>query len=62
MGDFNFELDEANMKVFHNYYKLKYLNKHLNCLKNVDKSFCINLFLNNSPECFENCLTLETGL
>ena len=31
MGDFNFELDEANMKGFHNYYKLKYLNKQPNC-------------------------------
>ena len=30
--------------------------------KNVDKPSCIDLFLTSNSKCFEDCLTLETGL
>ena len=50
------------MKVFWNQYKLKSLNKDPTCFKNVNKLSCIDLLLTNNSKCFENCLTLETGL
>ena len=62
ISDFNVEQNEANMKVFWNQYKLKSLNKDPTCFKNVNKLSCIDLFLTNNSKCFENCLTLETGL
>ena len=62
ISDFNVEQNEANMKVFWNQYKLKSLNKDPTCFKNVNKLSCIDLLLTNNSKCFENCLTLETGL
>ena len=62
IGDFNVEPNEANMKTFCNQYKLKSLNKEPTCFKNVNKPSCIDLFLTNNSKCFEDCLTLETGL
>ena len=62
IGDFNVEPNEANMKAFCNQYKLKSLNKEPTCFKNVNKPSCIDLFLTNNSKCFEDCLTLETGL
>ena len=50
------------MKAFCNQYKLKSLNKKLTCFKNVNKPSCIDLFLTKNSKCFEDCLTLETGL
>ena len=41
------------MKAFCNQNKLKSLNK---------ERTCIDLFLTNNSKCFEDCLTLETGL
>ena len=61
-GDFNVEPNEANMKTFCNQYKLNSLNKEPTCFKNVNKPSCIDLFLTNNSKCFEDCLTLETGL
>ena len=62
IDDFNVEPNEANMNVFFNQYKLKSLNKEPTCFKNVNKPSCIDLFLTNNSKCFEDCLTLETGL
>ena len=62
MNDFNVEPDETNMKASCNQCKLKYLNEEPTCFKNVDKTSCIGSFLTNSSKCFEDCLTLETGL
>ena len=50
------------MKTFYDQYKLKSLNKEPTCFKNVNKPSCIDLFLTNNSKCFEDCLTLETGL
>ena len=62
IGDFNVEPNEANMKTFCNQYKLKSLNKEPASFKNVNEQSCIDLFLTNNSKCFEDCLTLETGL
>ena len=62
IGDFNVEHNEANMKAFCNQYKPKSLNKEPTCFKDVNKPSCIDLFLTNNSKCFEDCLTLETGL
>ena len=62
IGDFNVEPNEANLKIFCNQYKLNSLNKEPTCVKNVNKPSCIDLFLTNNSKCFEDCLTLETGL
>ena len=50
------------MKAFCNQYKQNFLNKEPTCFKNVNEQFCIDLFLTNNSKCFEDCLTLETGL
>ena len=50
------------MKAFCNQYKQNFLNKEPTCFKNVNKQFCSDLFLTNNSKCFEDCLTLETGL
>ena len=62
IDDFNVEPNEANMKTLCNEYKLKSLNKEPTCFQNVNKPSCIDLFLTNNSKCFEDCLTLETGL
>ena len=38
------------------------MNNEATCFKNVDKPFCIDLFLSNNSKFFENCLALETSL
>ena len=62
IGDFNVEPNEANVKAFCSQYKLKSLKKDPTCFKNVNKLSCIDLFLTNNSKCFEDSLTLETGL
>ena len=32
------------------------------CFKNPDKPSCIDLIITNGPKCFQNSVTLETGL
>ena len=58
----NAEPDETKMKAFWNQYQLKSLNKNPICFKNINKPSFTDLFLANSSKCFEDCLTLETGL
>ena len=62
INDFNVESNEANMKAFCSKYKLKSLNKEPTCFKNVNKPSCCDFFVTNNSKCFEDCLTLETGL
>ena len=50
------------MKAFCNQYKLKSLNEEPICFKYVNKPSCIDSFLTDNSKCFEDCLTLETGL
>ena len=62
MGNYNFDVKEANMKVFCDQHKLKDLNEEPTCFKNFDNPSCIDLFLTNSSKSFEKCLTIETGM
>ena len=50
------------MKALCNQYKLNSPNKVPTCFKNVKKLSCVDLFLTNNSKCFEDSLTLETGL
>ena len=47
MGDFDVEVEEADMKFFCENYNLKSLIKQPNCYKNPDKPTCIDLILTN---------------
>ena len=62
IGDFNVEPNETYIIAFCNQHKLKALNKESARFKNIDKSSSIYLFLTNSSKCFEDYLTVETGL
>ena len=45
LGDFNVEIEEANMKSFCENYNLKSLIKQPTCYKNPKKRTCIDLIL-----------------
>ena len=47
LGDFNVEIEEANMKLFCENYNLKSLIKQPNCYKSPNKPACIDLILTN---------------
>ena len=52
LGDFNVEIEEANMKLFFVNHNLKSLIKQPTCYKNHDKPTCTNLILTNVPRMF----------
>ena len=63
LGDFNVEIEEANMKSFCKNYNLKSLIKQPTCYKNSNKPTCIgDLTLTNVPRMFQSTCVLETGL
>ena len=62
LGDFNVEIEEANMKSFCENYNLKSLTKQPNCYKNPNKPTCINLIFRNVPSLFQSTCVSETGL
>ena len=62
LGDFNVEIEEANMKSFCENYNLKGLIKQPTCYKNPNKPKCIDLILTNVPRMFQITCALETGL
>ena len=62
LGDFNVEIEEANMKSFCKNYNLKSLIKQPTCYKNPNKPKCIDLILTNVPRMFQITCVLETGL
>ena len=62
LGDFNVEIEEANMKSFCENYNLKSLIKQPTCYKNPNKPTCIDLTLTNVPNMFQSACTIETGL
>ena len=49
LGDFNVEIEEANMKSLCENYNLKSLIKQPTCYKNPNKPTCIDLILTNVP-------------
>ena len=62
LGDFNVEIEEANMKSICQNYNLKSLIKQLICYKNLNKPACIDLILTNVPRMFQSTCVIETGL
>ena len=61
LGDFNVEIEEADMKSFCENYNLKSLIKQSTCYKNANKPF-IDLILTNVPRMFQSTCVLEAGL
>ena len=62
IGDFNVESTDKCMGEFCESYSLKHLVKVPTCFKNPNNPSCIDLMLTNKPMCFQNTVTLETGL
>ena len=62
LGDFNVEIEEANIKSLCENYYLKSLIKQATCHKNPIKPTCIDLILTNVPRMFQNTSVIETGL
>ena len=62
LGDFNSEMSEQPMKDFCETYNLQNLIKNPTCFKSVANPSCIDVILTNRKLCFENSITLETGL
>ena len=62
LGDFNIEIEEANMKSFYKYYNLKSLIKQPTCYKNSNKPTCMDLILTNVPRMFQSTCVIGTGL
>ena len=61
-GDFNVEEEERCLKEFLFEYNAKNLVKGKTCFKSIDKPSCIDLFLTNSYQNFQNTTTVSTGL
>ena len=62
LGDFNSQPSENCVNDFCNVYNLSNLVKEPTCYKNPDNPSCIDLFLTNRPKCFQNTMTMETGI
>ena len=61
-GDFNVEENEGCLKEFLYEYNAKNLVKENTCFKNIDNPSCIDLFITNSYQSFQNTTTVSTGL
>ena len=62
LGDFNFQPSENCVNDFYNVCNLSNLVKEPTCYKHPDNPSCIDLFLTNRPKCFQNTMTMETGI
>ena len=62
LGDFNSEMTEEDMKNFCESYNLTNLITDPTCFKSVENPSCIDVMLTNRSLCFENSMTVETGL
>ena len=58
----NSEPTESAATDFCQIYGCKNLIKDNTCFKNPEKPSCIDLIITNRPKCFQNSVTLETGL
>ena len=61
-GDFNSEIKEENMKDFCDTYNLQNLINEPTCFKSVLNPTTIDLMLTNRARCFQNSVTIETGI
>ena len=61
-GDFNLEVEEEVLDDFLVEHHAKSLVKEPTCFKSLDNPSCIDLFLTNSVQSFQNTTTVATGL
>ena len=54
LGDFNSETSENYLDDFCNVYNLRNIVTEPTCFKNPENPSCIDLFLINRPQCFQN--------
>ena len=62
MGDLNSEVSENCLNGFCNVNSLKTLNRGPTCFKNPNNPSCIDLFLTNRQQCFQQTCAIETGI
>ena len=62
LGDFNSEICEEHMQDFCETYNLTNLIRDPTCFKSLENPSCIDVMLTNRSACFENSMTIETGL
>ena len=62
VGDFNVQEDESCIQDFMNEYNAINLVKESTCFKNLESPSCIDLFVTNSGNIFQNTTTVSTGL
>ena len=62
LGNHNSEPTEQAVRDFCQIYECKNLIKDNTCFKNREKPSCIDLIITNRTKCFQNSVTLETGL
>ena len=62
LGDFNSTQDEQCMRDFCEIYSLENLIKEPTCFKNPNNPSSIDVMLTNRKNCFQNSMTIETGL
>ena len=61
-GDLNVQEHESSIQDFLIEFSAKNLVKDKTCFKNLDNPSCIDLFLTNSSQSFQNTTTVSTGL
>ena len=62
MGDLNSEISENYLNGFCNVNSLKILNRGPTCFKNPNNLSCIDLFLTNRQQCFQQTCAIEAGI
>ena len=62
IGDFNSQETELCLKEFMYQYDSKNIVKDKTCFKNVENPSCIDLFITNSANSFQNTTSVFTGL
>ena len=62
LGDFNVATSEDIMNDFCQMYELDNLINEPTCYKNVNNPSSIDVMLTNRKSCFQDSITIETGL
>ena len=62
MGDFNAEDSKPCISQFLHQYEAKNLVKDKTCFKSINNPSCIDLFITNKPNSFQNTIVISTGL
>ena len=61
-GDFNVQEGDDSLQEFLDDFSAKNLVKEKTCFKSLDNPSCIDLFITNSFQSFQNTVTVSTGL